>query len=112
MTTMKTKERSGRRGNNLMHGLMLRKKLVRAQHSPTLNTVMMVEDVIRDAKEVISVAELKRRLPKKVNHYTLKLILSYLQLSGKIEFTPDGVIWIFIPKEDISLIMKKGRTWT
>lgn len=96
----------------LMQELMRRRKMIKAQHSPTLNTVMMVEDVVRDAKEVISVAELKRRLPKKVNHYTLKLILSYLQLSGKIEFTPYGVVWIFTPKEDISSLLKKGRTWT
>ncbi|MBI5066089.1 hypothetical protein HZA97_07675 [Candidatus Woesearchaeota archaeon] len=86
--------------------------MIKAQHSPTLNTVMMVEEVIRTAKEIISVAELKRKLPKKVNHYTLKLILSYLQLSGKIEFTPNGVLWIFMPREDLKLIMKKGRTWT
>ena len=94
-----------------MPELMFRKKIIKAKHSPTLNTVMMVEDVVRDAKQVISVAELKRRLPKKVNHYTLKLILSYMQLSGKIEFTPEGVVWIFLPKEDLNLILKKGRTW-
>ncbi len=84
----------------------------RAEHSPTLATVQMVEDTIRDAKEVISVAELKRRLPKKVNHNTLKVILTYLQNSGKIEFTPNGVVWIFMPKEDMAAILNKGRTWT
>jgi hypothetical protein len=81
-------------------------------HSPTLDTIQMVEDTIRDAKQVISVAELKRRLPRKVNHNTLKAILDYLQKSGKIEFTPDGVVWIFLPKEDIATILRKGRTWT
>ncbi len=88
------------------------KKPEKLQHSPTLNTVLMVEETLKDSQEVLSVAELKRRLPKKVNHYTLKYILSYLQESGKIEFTPDGVVWIFMAKEDIDLIMKKGRTWT
>ncbi|MBS3147992.1 hypothetical protein J4219_03855 [Candidatus Woesearchaeota archaeon] len=80
-------------------------------HSPTLDTVQMVEDTIRDAKEVLSVAELKRLLPRKVNHNTLKVILAYLQKSGKVEFTPDGVVWIFAPKEDIAAILSKGRTW-
>jgi hypothetical protein len=84
----------------------------RAEHSPTLATVQMVEDAIRQAKQVISVAELKRKLPRKVNHNTLKVILAYLQKSGKIEFTPDGVVWIFMPKEDIAAILSKGRTWT
>lgn len=80
-------------------------------HSPTLDTVQMVEETISNAKEVISVAELKRRLPRQVNHYTLKAILRYLQASGKIEFTPDGVVWIFAPREDLKAILSKGRTW-
>lgn len=81
-------------------------------HSPTLETVQMVEETINKAKQVITLAELKRRLPRKVNHNTLKVILTYLQKSGKIEFTPDGMVWIFIPKEDIAAILSKGRTWT
>ena len=81
------------------------------QHSPTLDTVLMVEETIKDAKEVMSVAELKRCLPREVNHYTLKYILLYLQKSGKIEFTPNGFVWIFMPREDIHNIMSKGRTW-
>ena len=83
-----------------------------AAHSPTLETIQMVEDAIRDAKQVITVAELKRRLPRQVHHYTLKAILRYLQASGKIEFTPDGVVWIFAPREDIERILSRGRTWT
>lgn len=86
--------------------------LEQPEHSPTLSTVQMVEDTIREAKEVITIAELKRRLPRKVNHNTLKVILAYLQNSGKIAFTPNGVVWIFMPKEDIAAILSKGRTWT
>ncbi len=82
------------------------------EHSPTLATVRMVEDVLRDAKAVLTTAQLKRALPRKVNHITLKSILTYLQLSGKIEFTPQGIIWIFVPKEDLAAILQKGRTWT
>ena len=78
-------------------------------HSPTLETVQMVEETIKKSKHVISVADIKRKLPRKVNHNTLKVILRYLQTSGKIEFTPDGVVWIFMPKEDIAAILSKGR---
>ncbi len=81
-------------------------------HSPTLDTVQMAEDTIKNAKEVISIAELKRRLPRQINHNTLKVILEYLQKSGKIEFTQNGVVWIFSSKEDIAAILRKGRTWT
>jgi len=91
---------------------LLIKRPEKLQHSPTLNTVFMVEETIKDAKQVLSIGELKRRLPKKINHYTLKYILYYLQKSGKVEFTPDGVVWIFMPKEDIDIMMKSGRTWT
>ncbi|MDP4012585.1 MAG: hypothetical protein Q8R00_03190 [Candidatus Nanoarchaeia archaeon] len=83
----------------------------RVAHSPTLATIQMVEETIHGAKEVLNIAEIKRRLPKKVNHNTLKVILRYLQEIGKIEFTPDGVIWIFVPKEDVAAILSKGRTW-
>jgi Mn-dependent DtxR family transcriptional regulator len=82
------------------------------KHSPTLETVQMVENTIREAKETVTVAELKQRLPRKVNHNTLKTILTYLQESGKIEFTPYGAVWIFSPKEDLHLLLTRGRTWT
>ena len=85
---------------------------IQVMHSPTLDTIQMVEDTIKDAKEALKIAELKRRLPRKVNHNTLKIILAYLQKSGKIEFTADGVVWIFMPKEDIAAVLSKGRTWT
>lgn len=81
-------------------------------HSPTLETIQMVEDAMRQAKGVLSIAELKRRLPRQVNHNTLKVILNYLQESGKIEFTVDGAVWIFMPKEDIARILSQGRTWS
>lgn len=83
----------------------------RVIHSPTLDTILMVEDTIRGAKGVFTIAELKRRLPRKVNHNTLKSILVYLQRSGKIEFTLDGVVWVFMPKEDLAAVLGKGRTW-
>ena len=81
-------------------------------HSPTLDTVLMVEEAVRKAKEVLTIAELKRRLPRQVNHNTLKVILAYLQRSGKVEFTPYGVVWIFMPKEDVETILSRGRTWS
>ena len=78
-------------------------------HSPTLETIQMVEETIKKSKQIISIADIKRKLPRKVNHNTLKVILRYLQTSGKIEFTPDGVVWIFMPREDIAAILNNGR---
>mgnify|MGYP001557812471 FL=1 len=46
------------------------------EHSPTLNTVLMVEDTLKNMEgSIITIAELKRRLPKQVNHNVLKVIL-------------------------------------
>lgn len=78
------------------------------RHSPTLNTVLMVEDVLKDAKQVISIAELKRRLPKKVMHSTLLQILEYLQLSGKIVIGVKGVLWVYIERKELDELIKRG----
>ena len=55
----------------------------------------MVEDTLKDMDEsVISIAELKRRLPRQVNHITLMVILEYLERSNKIAVTLKGITWI------------------
>lgn len=77
-------------------------------HSPTLNTVFMVEDILRGAGEIISVAELKRRLPKKVMHSTLLQILDYLQFSGKIIMGTKGILWIFADRKELDTLIKRG----
>ena len=65
------------------------------EHSPTLNTVLMVENILTNMDEsVITIAGLKRKLPKQVNHNTLKIILEYLEESNKIVVSLRGVSWI------------------
>lgn len=64
-------------------------------HSPTLATVLMVETALKGAKQsAVSVAELKRSLPRQVNHYTLKAVLYYLEESNKIAVSLRGITWI------------------
>lgn len=77
-------------------------------HSPTLNTVMMVEETLKNAGQMLTVAEVKRKLPKKVMHNTLLQILDYLQLSGKILITTKGVLWIYEGREKLDELIKKG----
>ena len=70
-------------------------KQERQVHWPTLNTVMMVEDTLKKMNEsTISIAELKRKLPRQVNHITLMVILEYLERSNKIAVTLKGITWI------------------
>ncbi len=77
-------------------------------HSPTLDTVLMVEHTLQDAKEVIKIAELKRRLPRKVMHQTLMRILDYLQESGKILITTKGVVWTYTPRDMMERLKRRG----
>lgn len=65
-------------------------------HWPTLNTVIMVEETLKNMDEsIISIAELKRKLPRQVNHITLMVILEYLERSNKIAVTLKGITWIY-----------------
>ena len=63
-------------------------------HFPNLKTVLQVEKVLQSADTVISKNELKRRLPTQIMHQTLKLILEYLEDSGKIMIGSKGISWI------------------
>ncbi len=77
-------------------------------HSPNLSTVLMVEDVLKNSGELVSVAELKRKLPRKVMHQTLLHILDYLQMSGKIVIGTKGVLWVFTSRKEIEELIKRG----
>ena len=78
-------------------------------HWPTLNTVIMVEDTIRKSNEsVISIAELKRSLPRQVNHNTLMVILEYLERSNKIVAGLRGITWIYNTNFNLKKAMSEG----
>lgn len=71
-------------------------KQAKPAHWPTLNTVMMVEDTLKNSNESgVSIAELKRKLPRQVNHLTLMVILEYLERSGKIIIGLRGITWVY-----------------
>ena len=79
------------------------------EHAPTLNTVLMIEDVFKNLEEsVITIAELKRRLPRQVNHNTLKVVLEYLELSNKIVVTIRGITWIHNPNPNLRKAIAAG----
>ena len=70
-------------------------------HSPTLNTIIMIENTLKSIKMPISVAELKRNIPKQVNHNTLMTILEYLEESKKILMTIKGITWVHNPNPNL-----------
>jgi len=74
---------------------MSKKQEYRLEHSPTLNTVLMVEETMMNMNEsIFTVADLKKKLPKQVNHRTLMIILAYLEKSNKIYVSIRGITWI------------------
>ena len=85
--------------------IMEREKL---KHSPNLNTVLMVEKTLKETGELITLAELKRKLPRKVMHQTLTQILDYLQISGKIIIGTKGILWVFTERKELNRLIEKG----
>ena len=79
-----------------------------SEHSPTLNTVLMVEEVLKRAKQLVTLAELKRKLPRQVMHATLLTILDYLQFSGKIVICTKGILWTFTERPELDRLIKEG----
>ncbi len=78
-------------------------------HYPNLNTVIMVEETLKKMDEsVITIAKLKRILPRKVNHYTLMKILEYLEESNKIAVSLKGITWIYNSSLKLARAIKEG----
>ncbi|MBI3034010.1 hypothetical protein HYY72_02530 [Candidatus Woesearchaeota archaeon] len=77
-------------------------------HSPTLNTILMVEETLRDSGELMTLAEIKKKLPKQVMHQTLLQVLDYLQISGKIVIGTKGILWVFTERKELNELMKRG----
>lgn len=81
--------------------LLKKKRNFAQQRSPTLNTVLMVEEFLQSTNEVITVPELRRTLPKQVMHQTLAGILDYLEYSGKIVLDNNKVLWTYKPQSKL-----------
>ena len=76
---------------------------------PNLTTVLMVEKVLKEMDEsAITIADLKRKLPKQVNHNTLKIILEYLEYSNKIFVSLKGITWIQNTNANLKKAIRNG----
>ena len=76
-------------------------------HSPTLESVIMVEKTIQDYSQECGKYQLWKKLPKKMMYQTFTVILNYLEQSGKIIIDKDGcIIWTYNPKRIKELMSK------
>jgi hypothetical protein len=64
-------------------------------HEPRLDTILMVENAIKESGSYPTKKELLESLPKKIQYQTFKRILDYLESSNKIMFDSRKIIWIF-----------------
>ena len=77
-------------------------------HYPNLKTVLMVENILKNADESMNRQQIKRKLPTKVMHQTLNIILGYLEDSGKIIDGRKGIVWIHNPSKKLDKAMQEG----
>jgi hypothetical protein len=72
-------------------------KKSRNAHSPTLDTVMMVEETIKKLG-ACTITELYKALPRTVIYPTLTLIIEYFYLKGFIMSDKEGkIVWAYNP---------------
>lgn len=77
-------------------------------HSPTLESVIMVEKTIQKHSQECGKYQLWKKLPKKMMYQTFQIILKYLEDSGKILIDKKGcVVWTYDP-EGIKRLISEG----
>jgi hypothetical protein len=74
---------------------------------PRLDTVLMVEETIKNSDEEYTLTQLWKVLPKKVMYQTFKVIIQYLLDSNKIMIHNKLIIWIYNPKR-VQDLEKRG----
>jgi hypothetical protein len=78
-------------------------------YNPTLESVLMVEKVIKEHSQEYGKYQLWKMLPRKMMYQTYQTILDYLQESGKIMVDKkDGIVfWTYDP-EGIKKLIESG----
>jgi len=79
---------------------------------PRLDTVLMVENFIRENDGEYKKKQLWENLPKKMMYQTFSLIIDYLLISGKISVDSERKIgWIFYPDETEKRMKQAHLVW-
>ncbi len=81
-------------------------------HYPQLDTVLMVEEFIKNNSGEYKKKSLWKALPKKMMYQTFCVIFNYLLYSNKIAIDKEGKIaWIWNPKLLKRLLKRKNLFW-
>ena len=88
---------------------MLRKNIL---HYPQLDTILRVEDFIRENSGEFKKKSLWENLPKKMIYQTFCVIFDYLLESGKIALDrEDHVVWIWNPELAAKYLARPDLNW-
>ncbi len=79
---------------------------------PRLDTVLMVEQFIKEHDGEYKKRPLWENLPKKMMYQTFCVIIDYLLYSHKISLDAEGKLgWIYYPKKTRYLYNRKDLAW-
>ena len=88
------------------------KMIKNTSRSPRLDTVLMVEEFIKENDGEYRKKQLWEALPKGIMYQTFSVIIDYLLISGKISVDAEGKIgWIFYPEKVEELLKKTHLFW-
>ena len=83
-----------------------------AARFPRLDTVLSVEEFIKEHDGEFKIKQLWNALSKGIMYQTFSLILDYLIVSGKVSVDSEGKIgWIYYPKDVEKLLKKTHLRW-
>lgn len=96
-------------GNKLISGdLFMAAKTAQVLHYPTLKTVLMVEEILKEAKEPLTRYKIMKRARNKIMRQTLNTIIEYLDKRGMVLDSEKGVIWTYTPPEKMEKFLKES----
>jgi len=78
--------------------------------SPTLETVLMVEEFIKENSGDYTIRELWKKLPKKVMWQTYLVVIDYLQSINKIGWGKDLVL-VYIWNPELTKKLKNRKRY-
>ena len=83
-----------------------------SQRYPRLDTVLKIEEFIKENDGEYRKKQLWNQLPKKIMYQTFSIVIYYLLISGKISVDAEGKIgWIFYPKEAQKRLKEAHLIW-
>ena len=83
-------------------------KTTQIMHYPTLKTVLMVEKILKTAKEPLSRYEIVKRSKNKIMRPTLNTIIGYMAKRGMALDSKKGIIWTYTTPEKMNKLLKES----